>query len=98
MQRSLVFLWLTVILVGCDLGEQAAPPTTLRGVFILTDTVGQQATSFRVGENFDLSYLITNPSLAPVTYHKGNSGPVASFKILQGDSLIATSLDGYVFE
>ena len=101
MPRSLMFFALALVLVGCDLGEQSTLPTTppsmLRGVLTLTDTLGQQTTTFRVGENFDLSYVISNSTAREITYHKGNSGPAASFKILQGDSVVATSTDGYLF-
>ncbi len=96
MKAFIVSLTLALTSVGCDLGEQPAPEP-LSATFTLMDTTGREARTFRSGGNFDFSFAITNTTDQPITYHKGDSGPVASFRILKGDSVVATSLDGYVF-
>ena len=95
MKPILFQLTFALVVIGCDFGERPKPEP-LTATFKLTDTTGRETATFRSGENFDFSFAITNTSDQQITYHKGDSGPVASFTILQGDSVVATSLDGYV--
>ena len=81
--------------------NQVTTPTEgggfLTAKFTLTDSTGKATTVFHSGQQFAMSFSVTNTRMYTITYHRGNSGPSVIFQILKGDSSIATSVDGYVF-
>ena len=98
MYKTISVLVLLFGIVGCDLGERAPGSVEpLSATFRLTDASGREATSFRSGEEFDVIFVLTNTTGGEVTFHKADYGPLAHFTILQGDSVVATSIDGYAF-
>jgi len=83
---------------GCDLGERIPTPSeSLQPTFRMTDTTGRETNSFRFGEEFDVSFTVINTTGKTLTFYRGDSGPDVVFRILKADTLIASSIDGYVF-
>jgi hypothetical protein len=98
MYNKIPVLVLLFGIIGCDLGERApGSMEPLSATFRLTDASSREATSFRSGEEFDVIFVLTNTTGGEVTFHKADYGPLAHFTILQGDSVVATSIDGYAF-
>ena len=98
MKNTILALALIAGIGGCDLGEQASTSIEpLSATFQMTDTSGRQTTNFRSGEDFEMGFTVSNTARKTLTYHVGSSGPVVIFQILQGDSVVATSVDGYAF-
>lgn len=90
------YLILAFCLMAC--GHITSPDDfRLESTFTLTDTVGQSTTLIHSGENFYLSFLLTNTTNDTLTYYRGSSAPPVLFRILRGDNIIASSIDGYAF-
>lgn len=98
MHKTIPVFVLLVGITGCDLGERTPGSTEpLSAAFRLTDAAGRETTSFRSGEEFDFVFVLTNTTGGEVTFRKADYGPLAHFTILRGDSVVATSIDGYAF-
>ena len=84
------------LVLACDQGASPVvrPLTTF---FTLTDTTGATISETRPGQDFILSFNLINTMPDTLTYGWANSGPSIIFRILQNDSAIASSVDGYVF-
>ncbi len=81
--------------MACDQGTSPGV-SILTASFTLTDTSGRGIPQVRSGEDFLMSFSLINTTLDTLTYESGYGGPVG-FRILQNDSTIATSADGYAF-
>lgn len=97
--RTIIFLsTLALGVFGCDFGQKPITPVELLSANIrLTDTSGRETTTFRPNENFDVSFTLTNTTDKRLTFYRGDSGPAVIFQILQGDKVVASSIDGYIF-
>jgi hypothetical protein len=60
--------------------------------FTLADTNGRPAVAFHSGDSFDCSLVVSNLSDQDQVYH--STGPTVIFEIVQGDSAVATWVDG----
>jgi len=96
MKKINFFALFSFIICACS---QSTFPSNqdLETTFALTDTLGQTASQFHRGEEFRLSYILTNNTKDTLTYYRGNSGPSIIFQIQKNDSVIASSVDGYAF-
>jgi len=99
MNHWILLTTLTLGVVGCDLGDDQTPTPLepLSATFRLTDTCGHEVTSFRSGEDFDISLSVVNTTSRRLTVYRGDSSPDVIFRILQADTVVATSIDGYAF-
>jgi hypothetical protein len=79
---------------GCDLGEPV-PLDRVSIAFTLTNTRGYEATSFTVGDDFNLNFTITNNTGRDLTFY--HSAPPVVFRLETDDSLVASSIDGLVW-
>ncbi len=92
MKTGMIFT-LVCFVVGCKpLPVEYAGITTMLSI---ADTTGTPSATFHPGESFDLSFSLTNQSGADQSYHF--TGVPVVFQILQGDSVVATSVDGLLF-
>jgi hypothetical protein len=89
-------IMLAILFFGCDYGHNSANGH-LTVTMQLTDTTGRQAASFHRGEEFEVSFTLTNTTKSKLRYGRANSGPDVIFHILTADSVIASSVDGYAF-
>lgn len=91
-RSSLKIMTLLTLIVSflCGCSKTTSPSNAiLLTTFILADTLGQAVTQFHSGEDFILSFSVTNTTRDTVTYHSG--GPFVAFQILKGDSVVASS-------
>lgn len=65
--------------------------------FTMTDTAGQTISQVHPGEDFLLSFKLTNTTPDTLNYVWANSGPSVVFRIQNNDSVLASSVDGYIF-
>jgi hypothetical protein len=89
------FIVLICVLIGrsCDSGvEPAVPQGEIKTTFSLADTLGSPRTMFHISDRFDFKFSITNLTPKAQTFHI--TGPMVIFEIRQGDSTLATSVDG----
>ncbi len=86
------------VLAGCELGTQPqVAPVPLAVTFRLADSTGQERRAFHPGESFDIAFSVTNMTPASLTFTKGDTGPDLRLYLLRGDSIAASSVDGYAF-
>jgi hypothetical protein len=52
---------------------------------------------FRSDDNFVITFSIQNTTEHALTFYRGDASPSVIFRIIRSDSIIATSIDGYVF-
>ena len=98
MSKTIFILLVVAGLVGCDFGEHTLTSLEpLSATVRLTDTLGHDVSTFHAGEGFDISFALTNTTGTTLTFYKGDSGPNVVFKIWRGDSVVSTSVDGYLF-
>jgi hypothetical protein len=98
MKRTMIILAFASARIGCEVAELVdTSRQSLSPTFQLSDTSGRETTNFHSGEEFDISFNLANTTGTQITYHKGDSGPVPRFAIMLGDSIVATSVDGYLF-
>jgi len=87
---------IAILMCACN---RATTPTEGKGfltaTFTLSDTTGQASTVFHSGQQFDVSFSVTNTTMETLTYYY--TLPPVIFQILKGDTSVATSVDGYVF-
>ncbi len=95
--KLITFVALITFFIGSC--SQSTTPTNivLQATFTLTDTLGQTVSQFHPGEEFLLSFILTNTSSDTMTYYRGSTAPPVLFQILKDDSVIASSTDGYDF-
>ncbi len=96
MKTLLLVLLTSTLFFACDQGTSPVVEA-LATSFTLTDTNGTSISQIRVGQDFILSFILINTTPDTLTYQKANSGPPIVIRILQNDSTIASSVDGYVF-
>ncbi len=83
---------------GCDLGQEGSGPAeTLEASVHLADTTGRQTTAFHPSEDFEISFALANTTGRRLTFGRASSAPDVQFRVTKGDSLVASSIDGYVF-
>ena len=95
MRAIILFAAFFLVLSGCDAGETSTEP--LSPTFMLTDTSGHQASVFRSGEEFELTFVVRNSTGKTFTFYRGDSSPDVIFTITRNDTVCATSVDGYAF-
>ncbi len=91
--KSATLLTLVILVLGCNsnpVGYSGFPTT-----FSVTDTTGRPASTFHPGDSFDISFAVSNQSGADQSYHY--TGVPVVFQIVRGDSVVATSIDGFLF-
>lgn len=92
MKAAILFISAVVAFRSCNLFSPMEPDNGIRIAFALADTTGVRASSFKPGEDLDLSLAITNLTGKNQIYH--HTGPTVIFEIRQADSTIASSVDG----
>jgi hypothetical protein len=98
MKVTVFVFTLALLIFGCDMGQRSVIPIEpLSAIVQLTDTSGRETTTFHRGENFDINFTLVNTTGKKLTFYRGDSGPDVMFSVFRNDSLIATSIDGYVF-
>ncbi len=96
MKRGISLILIAVFFSGCDLlTSSSGEKQDLNPGFTLTDTLGRNTGHFHPGENFDVSFSLRNTTGDTLTYY--HTGPAVVFSIMKGDSIVATSIDGYLF-
>jgi hypothetical protein len=95
MRAIILFAAFFLLLSGCDKGETSIEP--LSPTFMLTDTSGHQASVFRSGQDFEMTFVVGNSTGKTLTYYRGDSSPDVIFTITRNDKVCATSIDGYAF-
>jgi hypothetical protein len=81
---------------GCNIEQPVRIiPGNNTADFQLLDTNGNRASVFHTGEEFDMSFRITNQTGAVQLY--SYTPPRFYFWIRMGDSTVCTSADGYMF-
>ena len=96
MKTALVVIFASMFSLACN--QTTSPEVMPLAIsFTLADTTGAAISQTHVGENFVLSFSLINTTPDTLTYGWANSGPPVEFHILQNDSTVATSVDGYVF-
>jgi hypothetical protein len=93
--KSYILLSLIVIII-CSCNQSTVPTDGggfLMAKFTLADTNGQATTVFHQGQQFQMRFVLINTTSDTLTYYHGF--PTLTFHILQGDSSIASSIDGY---
>jgi len=84
------------VVVGCNsMSTGPAHETVLTATFALADTTGKRTTTFHSGDQFDMFFTLKNTMEEALTFHY--TLPPVYFQILQYDSVIASSIDGYTF-
>lgn len=98
MAGMLVSFALTALLAGgCNiLNPGSGSGGTTMPLFSIADTNGIPTTTFHSGESFDLSFAMVNTTNDTLVYY-GSPGPAVVFRVMKGDSVVATSVDGYLF-
>jgi Prokaryotic membrane lipoprotein lipid attachment site len=94
MKRSIPLLFIAAFLAGCNLltpGSGSNSPVA--ATFALTDTLGLPATRFRSGDNFYMTFFMKNITADTLWYY--SSFNALSFRIMKGDSLVASSINEY---
>lgn len=95
MRRIVLLMLLSVVFYsGCNLFETNSSKNP-NPVLILSDLAGNLTNTFQSGEHFQMEFTLKNTTGEDRTY--GYSGFPVVFSIHQGDSLVATSSDGYLF-
>jgi hypothetical protein len=98
MKPTTFMVILALGVAGCDLGEgQANRVEVLSATLQLTNTSGRDAVTFHPAEDFDVTFTLTNTTGKRVTFYRGSSAPDVLFRVLEADSVVASSVDGYVF-
>lgn len=96
--KSTLIITLALGIAGCDLGDKSINPVELLSATVqLTDTTGRETTTFHTAENFDINFKLTNMTGKRLTFYRGSSAPDVLFIVFRGDSVVASSIDGYVF-
>jgi hypothetical protein len=98
MKSTVFLLMLALSIVGCDLGQNSSSSVEpLVATVHLADTSGREKTIFHPSENFDISFELTNGTDRRLSFGRASSTPDVGFRVTKGDSLAASSTDGYVF-
>jgi hypothetical protein len=98
MKSSVFLMMLALSIVGCDLGQKSSSSVEpLVATVHLADTSGRETTIFHPSENFEISFELTNSTDRRLTFGRGSSAPDVGFRVTKGDSLVASSTDGYAF-
>ena len=70
---------------------------SLTATFTLTDSTGKRVNQLHSGETFVLSFMLINSTKDTLISHDELLQPVI-FRILESDSTVASSIDGFVFQ
>ncbi len=98
MKRTGFLFMLALSVNGCDLGQKGpGPAEPLDASVHLTDTTGRETTAFHPLEDFEIGFALTNTTGKRLTFGRADSGPDVRFRVMKGDSLVASSTDGYVY-
>jgi hypothetical protein len=96
MRLIIIAMALGLAFYACDSFDGSGDDDTkLFKELTILDTLGNQKSSFMSGEEFQLRFTLTNQTRRDLTYHF--TGFPVVFHVVQGDSVIATSTDGYIF-
>ncbi len=82
------------LFASCDLGE-SVDQNSVPVDFVLLNAGGWQSSAFTIGDTVFVHFKLTNKLGRPITYF--HTGPLIILQILQGDSVVATSVDGLAF-
>ncbi len=93
--RYVVALLPILLLRTCDSGTSAPDYGKVTVAFAISDTLGKPASSFHSGEDFDMSFSVHNGSGGTLSYFY--TGVPVILEIFAADTLVATSVDGYIF-
>jgi hypothetical protein len=95
--RSLLMLLLVPMFIrGCDpFVVSPVVPGTAVPVLTLCDLNGRPSAVFRSGQDFEMRFSLANLSREDICY--SYTAPEMVFKIFAGDSVVATSVDGWMF-
>lgn len=99
--KTVITLFLINNFMSCDSGSINSERTLLKPVssqtlqvsFMMTDTMGQKARIFRVGEKFDAFFKLVNSSNEELNWLNGEDGPDAVFLIMKDNTLITSSIN-----
>jgi hypothetical protein len=95
MRAKILIAVFTICLSGCDMGQP--PVVSLTATFYFYDARGVHTSVFRSVDNFTIGFIVRNTTDKVLTYYRGDSSPDVIFRISQGDSVVASSIDGYSF-
>jgi hypothetical protein len=88
-----------LIILICFTMVACFPPfdKTLMPEFTLADTLDNQSTVFHSGESFQIHFSVINSLPDTLVFTRYDGGPLVRFMIMQEDSVIASSVDGWGF-
>jgi hypothetical protein len=86
-----IFLLITAFFISACIFEQKLDSDDVIVSFTLSDTTGREASVFKSGENFIVSFTVRNQSDVALTYDYSN--PLIHYTIFQGDSQVCSSID-----
>jgi len=89
-------LVLTVLFLGgCGTVENKSnQQTNLTATFELTDTAGDNTTTFQSGEPFLMFFSLTNTGADTIIYYSVGCRPAVIFQVLKNDSVVGTTPAG----
>ena len=93
--KSIMFIVFLLLVFGCNSNQPVQNNSDISTSFTLSDTNGVSGTIFHSGESFDMHFVLHNFSGTEHTYTF--TGYKVMFQIEQADSIIASSIDGYMF-
>ena len=83
----------SLVAAGCGLvNSKTSGTSSITTVFTITDTTGHADTTFAVGQNVDLTFLLINTGSNTISYQTGGRIPLIGFEILKGDSVIGGNI------
>lgn len=100
--NKIIFLLLLILnLFSCDVlspdKNEQKKNSEIKTIFLLTDTTKQIKKTFRSGEEFYMIFQLINNSNDTIIYTLGSTRPPIIFTITQANSIVSTSIDGYIF-
>lgn len=94
--KYLFFLFIVLaFFVSCNDDDSIHNNYGVAVQFKLYDTAGIEKSNFKIGESFDMIFILINTSGRDLTYYY--TGTPITFEIHKSDSIIATSIDGLTF-
>ncbi len=93
MKKILSLFAILILFTACEDGDFNM--NRIKSEFKLYDNNGIEKNIFQSGDDFEMRFELTNNSGKDLIYYY--TGVPVIFEIHQNDSIIATSVDGYVF-
>jgi hypothetical protein len=88
---------LAILLTGGCTHSTEPSARVLVAAFAIEDSAGRPISQIHSGETFRVTFTLVNTTEDTLTYTRGNTGPPVIFRIVQEDSIVASSTDGYAF-